>query len=251
MGTYFDAYDLVQWYWGIPIPGGADVSINKYLINHASSELTRKQTSISNLYTAATAARLSPRMAPFGRAKIGKATPEDFEHILKLGVDSGHFAKLKTTPQQWADSNLGVDCTGFAIAYFDALDRLAIGRGPYSGGVSCPWLLATARKNKPAGASDVLVWDIDDIEQDDIILWMYANGVESRSPGHISVICDVNSSSQLVYCAESNGSADKSGHSGPRYTERVWGGMKGSGGNKYIELDKGAVVVVRPPTRFP
>jgi hypothetical protein len=251
MGTHFDAYDLVQWYWGIPIPGGGDVSINKYLINHPSTELTRKQTSIASLYTAAAASRLSPRSAPFGRAKIGKATTQDFEHILGLGVDSGHFEKLKTTPQQWADSNLGVDCTGFAVAYFDVLDRLAIDKGVYSGGVSCPWLLSTARKYKSPGASDVLIWDLGDVEQDDIILWMYASGKESRSPGHISVICDTDSSTNILYCAESNGSADKSGHSGPRYTERVWGGTKGSGGGKYIELDKGAVIIVRPPTRFP
>jgi hypothetical protein len=158
---------------------------------------------------------------------------------------------LKTTPQQWADSNLGVDCTGFAIAYFDALDRLAIGKGVYSGGVSCPWLLNTARKNKSSDASDVLIWDFGDIEQDDIILWMYASGKESRSPGHISIIYDVDPATSILYCAESNGSADKSAHSGPRYTERVWGGTKGSGGGKYIELDKGAVIIVRPPTRFP
>jgi hypothetical protein len=251
MSTNFDASDLVEWYWGIPIPGGGNVSINKYLINHPSTELTRKQTSIASLYTAASGSGLSPRAAPFGRAKIGKATPEDFEHILGVGSDSGYFEKLKTTPQQWADSNLGVDCTGFAVAYFDALDRLAIGKGVYSGGVSCPWLLGTARKNNSSGDSDVLIWDFDDIEQDDIILWMYASGKESRSPGHISIIYDVDSATNLLYCAESNGSADKSAHSGPRYTERVWGGAKGSGGGKYIELDKGAVIIVRPPTRFP
>jgi hypothetical protein len=158
---------------------------------------------------------------------------------------------LKTTPQQWADSNLGVDCTGFAIAYFDALDRLAIGKGVYSGGVSCPWLLNTARKNKSSDASDVLIWDFGDIEQDDIILWMYASGKESRSPGHISIIYDVDPATSILYCA-SRMAAQTSLPIRGRATPSVsGGGTKGSGGGKYIELDKGAVIIVRPPTRFP
>jgi len=190
-------------------------------------------------------------MASFNRARIGKATPQDFQHILSLGVASGHFDKLKTSPQEWADANLGIDCTGFAIAYYDYVDQLSIDKPPYSGGVSCPWLLTTTRKNKRPGMTDVLIWDFDDIEEDDIILWMYASGKESRSPGHISVIYDTDASTNTLYCAESNGSADKSGHAGPRYTQRVWGSVKGSGGGQYIELDKGAVVIIRPPVRFP
>jgi hypothetical protein len=75
MSTNFDAYDLVQWYWGIPIPGGGDVSINKYLINHPSTELTRKQTTIASLYTAAAASGLSPRAALLGGRRSGRQRP--------------------------------------------------------------------------------------------------------------------------------------------------------------------------------
>jgi hypothetical protein len=250
MATNFTAYDMVQWYWDIPVERDANVSINKYLINHASTALTTKQTNVQNLYSAALVRKLSPRMAAFSRAKIGKATPTDLGHILSLGVASDHFDKLKTTPQAWADANLGVDCTGFAIAYFDTLDSLSIDKGVYSGGVSCPWLLGTARKQKKPGTGEVLVWDIADVSEDDIILWMYANGKESRSPGHISIVYDVDASTNTLYCAESNGSVDRSGHAGPRYTQRSWGGVKGSGAGQYIELDKGAVVIIHPPT-FP
>jgi hypothetical protein len=40
MATNVTAYDMVQWYWDIPVEGDANVSINKYLINHASTALT-------------------------------------------------------------------------------------------------------------------------------------------------------------------------------------------------------------------
>jgi hypothetical protein len=75
MSTNFDAYDLVQWYWGIPIPGGGDVSINKYLINHPSTELTRKQTTIASLYTAASRKRIVPTGGSFwaGEDREGNA----------------------------------------------------------------------------------------------------------------------------------------------------------------------------------
>jgi len=251
MGQFANGYDLVQWYWDIQVQDSDSVSINKYLINYPSDALTAKQTRIAQIYSEATAQRLSPRLAPFGRAKIGKATPEDFEYILSLGVASGYFKKFKTSPQKWADDNLGVDCTGFAVAYYDYISQLSIDTSPYSGGVSCPWLLDKARRNKKSGMADVLIWSFDDIEEDDMILWMYASGKESKSPGHISIIYDSNASTKTLYCAESNGSGDKSGHSGPRITERIWGGVKGTGGGQYVELDKGAVLIVRPPDSFP
>jgi len=37
MATNFTAYDMVQWYWDIPVERDANVSINKYLINDAST----------------------------------------------------------------------------------------------------------------------------------------------------------------------------------------------------------------------
>jgi hypothetical protein len=251
MGIYANGYDLVQWYWDIQVQDSDSVSINKYLINHPSDELSAKQAKITQIYLDATAKQLFPRSVPFGRAKIGKATPEDFEYILSLGVTSGYFKKLKTSPQKWADENLGIDCTGFVIAYYDYISQLSIDKSPYSGGVGCPWLLDKARRNKDPRMTDVLIWNFDDIQEDDMILWMYASGKESKSPGHISIIYDTNASTKTLYCAESNGSIDKSGHSGPRITQRIWSGVKGSGGGQYIELDKGAVVIVRPPDSFP
>jgi len=50
-----NAYDLVQWYWGLPVQDSSDVSINKYLINYPSPALQAKQTNISNLSAAAVA----------------------------------------------------------------------------------------------------------------------------------------------------------------------------------------------------
>jgi hypothetical protein len=251
MSTHFDAYDFAEWYWNISLSDGGSVSINKYLIAIASAALTGKQANITNLFTAAVAARLGPKSGPFARAKIGKATPEDFSHIFDMGVESGHFDKLKTTPQKWADANVGVDCTGFAVAYYDTIGLLEITRGVYSGGVGCPWLLSTARKNKHPTMTDVLIWDFGDVEADDMILWMYAGGKESRSPGHISIVWDTDSATSILYCAESSGSPDNSGHYGPRHTERLWKGVKGSGAGKYVDLGGAAVIIVRPPARFP
>ncbi|MEO8629193.1 MAG: hypothetical protein ABI612_13980, partial [Betaproteobacteria bacterium] len=78
----------------------------------------------------------------------------------------------------------------------------------------------------------------------------YSNGVESRSPGHISIVCDVDPDHNIVYCAESNGADDGQGHLGPQLKERKWGGEKSINGRRCIDLDRGDVIVVRPPDQF-
>jgi len=252
MAQQFDASDLVNWYWTISVPGAPDISINKYLIGgkFGGAAAATKATEVGRVYGAAAGKRLSPRRAPFERAKIGKGTPWDLEHVLAMALDSG--AVKASALQGWADSNLGVDCTGFAVAHFSCLGLIDLdGRhAVLSGGASCPYLLDQARRNKARGVSSHLLWDIDELQPDDMVLWMYAGGKESKSPGHISIVVDVDPDSQRVYCSESNGSADSGGHSGPRHTVRVWGGVKGKGSTQYVELDKGAVIFVRTPPRF-
>lgn len=237
------ADDFVDDYWNISV-GSSTVSINKYLIGgkFGGEALKTKQSNIQKVYDVAGAKGLARRAACFGRAKIGKASPDDLEHILNLGVKAKLFGE--DDAQDWADRNLGVDCTGFAVAYLASEGYINLDK--YSGGVSCPFLFDKAKRSAKANGDDSpLVWDLDDVQPDDMILWMYDNGVETRSPGHISIVYDTDQDNLL--CAESNGSDDGAGHSGPRLTTRKWKGKKSVGGKTYVDLDGAQVIVVRTP----
>lgn len=252
MAEQFDASDLVNWYWTISVPGGPEVSINKYLIGgrFGGAAAATKAAAVGRVFDAAAKKRLGPQRAAFERAKIGKGTPWDLEHVLSMAIGSG--AVQASALQGWADGNLGVDCTGFAVAHFACLGLIDLdGRhAALSGGAGCPYLLEQARRHKTRTLSSHLLWDLNELQADDMVLWMYAGGKESKSPGHIAIVVDVDVDAQRVYCAESNGSPDSGGHSGPRRNVRVWGGVKGQGSTKYVELDKGAVIFVRTPPRF-
>jgi hypothetical protein len=200
----------------------------------------------SAVLSAATAKRLSPQDGPFARANAGKVSPSDCEHILTMAVDSG--AVKRENIQPWADKNLGVDCTGFAVAYYDWLGLIDIER--YRGGASCFALLSKAKKNNRPSDGGPLLWELDDVHADDMILWMNEAQVETRSPGHIALIYEVDYDAGILYTAESNGANDGNGHYGPKITERTWGGRSSSSPH-YVQLGKGdKVIVVRPPPLF-
>lgn len=237
------AKDLTWEYWAIPA-GDDTVSINKYKIagSYGGKKGELQNGKIDALLSAAMAKGKGPRSGVFVRAKNGKASPADFAHMFDMALKSGHLKQ--DAVQDWADDNLGVDCTGYAVAYLDSLGL--IDRTKYSGGTSCPWLLGQAKlAAKRNSIASPLIWDFDDVSPNDLILWMYDTGQETRAPGHISVVSKVKTSGQVLICGESSGEPDDSGHSGPRMKERPWSGVKTAAGKKYVDLKGAQVIIVR------
>jgi hypothetical protein len=219
-----------------------NVSLNKYAIGYHES---RERNAVQN---AAKAKQLAPMQAPFARANSGKVSPADCEYILTMAVDSGVVKRERSSLQAWADKNLGVDCTGFAVAYYDDIDLIDIDK--YNGGASCFTLLNRAKKNNRPSDGGPLIWELDNVEIDDMILWMNDAQVETRSPGHIALIYDIDYNLGILYTAESNGANDGHGHYGPKITERKWVG-KNQSKPHYIQLGKSdKVIIVRPPSNF-
>jgi hypothetical protein len=175
----------------------------------------------------------------FNRAGYGKASPDDFEHILSVAVSYGKLPGATTDLQKFADEYFGVDCTGFACAFW----RTHAGMAALDAG--CPYLYGVAK-----GASRV-VWDANDIASGDALIWgEVKNGsfVELKKPGHISLVDEVVAVSDktvVICCCESNGSAGDD----PRETTRVLKVTPAdSNGEHYWETDPGKerVVVIRP-----
>lgn len=247
-----DASDFVERYWNLSVeadmpgaPFNATVSINKYLIAVQSNI---EQIRASQAAVIATARRKGMTFDDGAAARLrnGKGSPDDMELILTAGVESGALKADQYALQTWADHNLGVDCTGFVIAYLVEIDVLQW-NGTLNGGASCPWIYQNIAKmnwTKYKYADAPEIWDVDDIEADDIIMWMKSGGgPETKSPGHISLVVDVDDTG--IDCAESNGSNDGDGHSGPRNTTRRLDRTQTGGGKKWWQLDNG-VIVVRP-----
>ncbi len=241
------ADEFVDWYMNLSIEINEwvtiNVSLNKYMIGHHDSS---ERNAVQNT---ATTKRLSPMQAPFTRASNGKVSPADCEHILTMAVDSGVVKRERSSIQAWADKNLGVDCTGFVVAYYDYIDLIDIGR--YNGGASCFTLLNKAKHNNRPSDGGPLIWELDDVAVDDMILWMNDAQIETRSPGHIAVIYDIDYDLGILYTAESNGANDGHGHYGPKITQRTWVGKNQGNGPHYIQLGKSdKVIIVRPPAKF-
>jgi hypothetical protein len=253
-----NASDFVSRYWNLEVqadmPGGpfrTNVSINKYLIatQHSIGKIQENQQAVF--------AKIPHGALDHGqivRIKNGKASPDDLETFLGLAIESGALKANDTAIQQWADANLGVDCTGFAIAYLVEIGALEWD-ATLSGGASCPWIYSmVAKKNwlHTRYAAQPELWSLDDIQPNDLILWMQSDGgPETKKPGHISVV--VNVSPAGVECAESNGSPDENGHSGPRGTTRIFGKIISAGGKnpkRWWQVGTG-VIVVRPPAGVP
>lgn len=242
------ADDFVEWYLNLDVQNDgtsvATVALNKYKIGQ---DISGPKFDARNkvLYTAIQKGLYADRNA-FARSNYGKVSPDDCEHILSLAVTTGVVPAASL--QSWADTNLGVDCTGFAVAYYDYMGWIDIDR--YVGGASCFTLISKAINNRDLSITlggYPLIWELDNVEPDDMILWMNAAQVETRAPGHISVIYDIDYDNGWLYCAESNGS----GGAGPTYVDRQWWGPISDSGPKWVQLGySDRVLIVRPPDSF-
>jgi hypothetical protein len=246
------ASDFVERYWNLSVdadlpnmPFSAKVSINKYLI------ATQSNISVVQSNQAAVIGKIRQSGALFDagmktRLALGKGSPDDMEFLLGSAVEAGALKADARALQQWADANLGVDCTGFVIAYLVDIGVLSW-NSTLNGGAGCPWIYVTVAKknwqtNKYALTPEI--WNTDDMQEDDIILWMKSGGgPETRRPGHISLVVDASASG--VECAESSGEPDGAGHSGPRHKVRQLNSVQSGGGKQWWQLG-GGVIVVRP-----
>lgn len=247
-----NAKQFVDRYWNLSVvadlpnaPFFATVSTNKYLIA-TQSNITQIR---ANLWSVISTARRKGSTIDDGaaaRLQNGKGSPDDMELILSAGVESGALKADEQALQKWADANLGVDCTGFVIAYLVEIGALQW-NSTLNGGAGCPWIYQAVAKSNwqlKKYADQPEIWKLNDIKKDDLILWMMSGGgPETKSPGHISVVVDVDSTG--IDCAESNSTDDGAGHSGPRNTVRSLGNIQTRGGKKWWQLDAG-VIVVRP-----
>lgn len=242
--VHFSPADMVELYWNIPA-GDGTVSINKYMIGVHATDASGQKRSV--VQTAANKQGRHVDKNAFTRASMGKANPSDFEHILNLALETSQVKEANI--QAWADQCLGVDCTGFAVAYYNEMGRINIDK--YNGGASCPFLVGRAVKNKAPGLASALIWDQDDVRVGDMMVWMTDKMVETRSPGHIALISYTDIAPDTLFIAESSGASDGSGHSGPKHNRKSWGGVKKGPNGKYIEIDNtGKVLIVRPPANF-
>ena len=122
--------DWVDRYWNVPV-GDTTVSINKYVIGtHVSDESGQKRQAV---LLEAARKKLTVDKKAFNRANYGKTSPDDCAHILDLALRTGKATEA--TIQAWADKALGVDCTGFVVAYYNEMGRIDLNK--YSGGASC------------------------------------------------------------------------------------------------------------------
>jgi hypothetical protein len=212
------------------------VACRTYLINVESDSLTKKKQEIGRVRSASK--QIDP--GAFNRASIGKATPWDLEHVLNCALQSGTVpAKTDAELQTWVDANLGVDCTGFASAYFVDQNYMDIDNIPNN---SCFEFLRIAQQVN-GGVKAKFIWEFDDVLRDDVILWMNDAGLETQKPGHIAIVYD--KKHDRLLCGESNGAVENGRATGPKLTERMWG--KKTQGKVGGSLDIGpGVIIVRP-----
>ncbi len=229
---------FTEMYWDIHIGQHGSVSINKYMMGvHASAERDRVQ-------GAASQKGMTVDKNAFTRASMGKVTPTDCTHILNLALDTGVVAEREL--QAWADRNLGVDCTGFVVAYMSTVGRISI--NDYNGGCSCPFLATRAKSNKAPDTESALIWSVDDLRVGDMIMWMTDKSIETRKPGHIALVSYIGS--DLIYFDESSGAADNYDHHGPRHNHATWNGESNQADGRAISFGTARVTFVRPPLAF-
>jgi hypothetical protein len=135
------------------------------------------------------------------RPYIGKGTPDDIRWAIRLAVHFGLLSSSLSDIQRYCDSNIGIDCSGFAAAYYG---------GRYMGKGATYF-----RDNAPK------VTRVEDIRAGDSIVW--------QSGAHIAVIdkiVETHKEGSLVYavtCMVAESTGDRMETDGPsdglNYTE--------------------------------
>ncbi len=260
------ADDFVDDYWNLNVSGTHPaagqvrftISCNKYFMNMAKPKdydtnpdsqkrydaLTKKQAHVGQILAQAQAKKLPVKPSTFVKVEVGKGSPQDMEDVLCAGIQTGVLPADQTKVQAWADTYIGVDCTGFVCNYFE--EDLAP-TGMAIANISCPWLLQQAIKNNGNDKNKALIWDFESILEDDVLLWMNEAGVETKKPGHIAVVWASfdQGGNKVLRIAESSGAGDGKGHSGPKLNEIIWTKVQGNPGSRSIAIGNG-VIVIRP-----
>jgi hypothetical protein len=189
------------------------------------------------------------------RIQYGKGTPDDMETVLKAGLLCGKLIPYgPERPNQYvaggfAYNYFGIDCTGFANAYFFTEGKMSA-KDVVSNGwdLSCPWLYNYARNH-----GNQILWTPQEIAANRagaVVVWMLqtngGGGEETRKPGHISVVNNVtvNGEGAELDCYESNGGAPLDD---PRNTTRTLTRvMEDSTGKYWLTSGQEKVLVMRP-----
>lgn len=260
------ADDFVDDYWNLDVSGTHPtagpvrffISCNKYFMNMAKPKdydtnpksqaaydaVTKKQAHVGAILAAAQGKRMVVSPSTFLKVEVGKGSPDDMEDVLCTGIETGVLSADQAKVQSWADTYLGVDCTGFVGNYFE--DSISSTGMPIAN-IGCYWWYNLAIKNNGGKKDEALIWDFDEVAEDDVLLWMNEAGVETKKPGHIAVVYDSQDrgDSKVLLVAESSGASDGKGHTGPRLNEKIWGPIQGAAGQRTIRIGEG-VIIVRP-----
>lgn len=240
MGVYADG--LVDKYWHLSFTAGPDddvrryeISCNRYLMNTAKAKPMQDKIAAVEAVTRGNHKGVYYSRGSFFRATLGKGLPSDMELILEAGVKLGVLPAVQAQVQAWADGALGVDCTGFVSAYHFLCGQMPLNDSPNAG---CGYFRTMAvHKN----GKNAMVWDFDEVQADDVMLWMTENGTETKKPGHIAMVYGRESGDLLI--AESSGANDGKGHSGPRLNRKTWADAVGSGGSRHLPIGEGVIIV--------
>ena len=112
--------------------------------------------------------------------RYGKGSPDEMQTVLQLAVETGAAKPTVDELQKYADKALGVDCTGFACSYYEQFDGSLVNTKTNNG---CGYFYQSYKSKQLP-----IVWAGDYAEAGDCMLWMHADGKESRKPGHIAII---------------------------------------------------------------
>jgi hypothetical protein len=253
---------LVTAYWTIPVqaqpPGGPAfstvVSCNSYLMNVAhgdasphAEQVRARQREIDRVMDEARRRRVPmPSSDAIARTRYGKGLPSDLQGVLLAGVRAGALPADARALQRWADATLGVDCTGFASAYFVSIGHMST-RHVTNAGAGYFYAAARRLREVVAPGTPVEVQSVEDVRADDVILWMFPGGrQETKRPGHIAVVHG--RARDVLLCAESSGANDGRGHAGPRLSEKHLTPVdaRRPGFFRVGPLDHDRVIVIRP-----
>ena len=112
-------------------------------------------------------------MRPF----LGKGSPDEIRMVIRLAIHFGLLAKTASAVQEYCDKNIGLDCSGFARAYYGT------------------------RWSSIAGVRDnsQRITRLEDIRTGDALIW--------NSGGHVAVIDTIKSIERekgIAYCLTCN-----------------------------------------------